>query len=62
MAGVGSEVSEGDAVLELRSRDPRRLQGAAAAARSSIEIHDEPGVPRGLVLGTIDADSLSEST
>jgi thymidine phosphorylase len=62
VAGVGSEVSEGDAVLELRSRDPRRLQGAAAAARSSIEIHDEPGVPRGLVLGTIDADSLSEST
>ena len=62
VAGVGSEVSEGDAVLELRSRDRKRLEPAAAAAVSSIEIHDEPGVPRGLVLATIDADSLSEST
>jgi pyrimidine-nucleoside phosphorylase len=62
LAGVGSEVSEGDGVLELLARDPGRLEPAAVLARAAIEIADEPGVPRGLVLGTIDAESLSEPT
>ncbi len=62
LAGVGSEVSEGDGVLELLARDPGRLEPAAVLARAGIEIADEPGVPRGLVLGTIDAESLSEPT
>ena len=62
LAGVGSEVSEGDGVLELLARDPGRLEPAAVLARAGIESADEPGVPRGLVLGTIDAESLSEPT
>ena len=58
---VGCEVSAGDAVLELRSADHRRLERAETLAMSAIEIVDAPGVPRELVLGRIDASNLDES-
>gem|GEM_PF-4393100 len=58
---VGSEVSAGDAVLELRSADRLRLERAESLAMSAIEIVDAPGVLRELVLGRIDASNLDES-
>ncbi len=58
---VGSEVSAGDAVLELRSADRGRLERAEPLALSAIEIVDTPGVLRELVLGRIDASNLDES-
>ncbi len=59
---VGCEVSAGDAVLELRSVDHRRLERAESLAMSAIEIVDAPGVPRELVLGRIDASNLDVSS
>jgi len=59
-APVGAEVVTGDEVLQLQSSDPARLESAVAPALKAIEIGDKPGVPRELVLGTIDADSLDE--
>ena len=54
---VGSEVVEGDGVLELRSGDATRLGAAVGVALASITIGDEPAVSRETVLGTIGPES-----
>ncbi|HAB11290.1 MAG TPA: thymidine phosphorylase [Planctomycetaceae bacterium] len=52
---VGAEVVAGDGVLELQAADEDLLESAAEYARAAMTITDEPGVPRRLVLGTIES-------
>lgn len=52
---VGAEVAAGDGVLELRAADNDLLESAVEHARAAMAITDEPGVPRRLVLGTIES-------
>ncbi|MEC7556085.1 MAG: thymidine phosphorylase [Planctomycetota bacterium] len=57
LAVVGSEVAEGDGVLELQADDESRLGSAVEGALASITIGDEPAVSRETVLGTIGIES-----
>lgn len=52
---VGAEVVAGDGVLVLQAADEDLLESAAEYARAAMTITDEPGVPRRLVLGTIES-------
>ena len=49
----GEQVRAGDAVLQLLYNDHRRLEGAQALARASVQIGDEPPALEPLILETI---------
>ncbi|GIS62367.1 MAG: hypothetical protein CM1200mP2_45920 [Planctomycetaceae bacterium] len=59
--GFGAEVNVGDCVMELQASNEDVLEAAADHARSAMAITDEPGVPRPLVLDTIEPQSSTES-
>jgi pyrimidine-nucleoside phosphorylase len=52
-AKPGDRLRAGDAVLELRYRDPSRLELAGALARRAVEIGDEPPMAQPLVVGEV---------
>ena len=58
---IGAEVNVGDCVMELQASNQDVLEAAADHARSAMAITDEPGVPRPLVLDTIEPQSSTES-
>jgi thymidine phosphorylase len=58
-ARVGDPVSAGEAILTLRHRSGRGLDGALAALAGAIEIADEATRPP-LVLGRIEGSATSD--
>ena len=58
---VGAEVNVGDCVMELQAANEEVLEAAAVHARAAMAITDEAGVPRPLVLDTIEPQSSTES-
>jgi hypothetical protein len=48
-------------VMELQAANEEVLEAAAVHARAAMAITDEPGVPRPLVLDTIEPQSSTES-
>ena len=58
---VGAAVNVGDCVMELQAANEEVLEAAAVHARAAMAITDEAGVPRPLVLDTIEPQSSTES-